>query len=236
MVVKKGLVIAIDGPASSGKGTIGSLVASRLNYKFIDTGAMYRSVALLALDQGIDLQNSNAVGQLAEASEIKFVYESIRGVPGYRVLIDGMDVSIAIRSPTIDSAASQIAQYVAVRHALQAKQRVLAQNGSVVMEGRDITTVVFPNADLKLYITASIHQRARRRYEQNAKRNIHVSVKDIEEELAKRDRMDTQRHASPLQLARDAIVVDTTHMTVAEAVDKILSLIRERFPQYVDVS
>lgn len=224
------LVIAIDGPAGCGKGTIGFLVGERLGYLFVDTGAMYRAVAWLARQLRIDLSDADRVGELGEASQMQFTRPTSPTAIGYDVFINGIDATVPIRTPDIDIASSLIAQHAQVRRAMVTKQRQLACSGGVVMEGRDICTIVLPNADVKLYITASLEERARRRYEQRLIRGQPADLEAIKAELAERDQNDSQRGIGPLQVAPDAIIVDTSDMTVEESVEEVVRIIRGRFP------
>ncbi len=225
---KTHLVIAIDGPAASGKGTIALRLAERLGYLYVDTGAMYRAVAWQALQENISWEDEESLKHLAERLDIQFVRDDAEGTLRYRVLVNGDDATEFIRSPEVGRGSSIVAQHAAVRRALVAKQRKLAQAGGVVMEGRDITTVVLPDADVKFFITASLSERARRRYEQYRARGVNTDIATIEAELVERDRRDSQRSVAPLRIAEDAIVVDTTDMTVDEAVSTVVNLVRAR--------
>ncbi len=225
---KTHLVIAIDGPAASGKGTIALRLAERLGYLYVDTGAMYRAVAWQALQENISWEDEESLKHLAERLDIQFVRDDAEGTLRYRVLVNGDDATEFIRSPEVGRGSSIVAQHAAVRRTLVAKQRKLAQAGGVVMEGRDITTVVLPDADVKFFITASLSERARRRYEQYRARGVNTDIATIEAELVERDRRDSQRSVAPLRIAEDAIVVDTTDMTVDEAVSTVVNLVRAR--------
>jgi len=223
------LTIAIDGPAAGGKGTIAVRLAEKLGYMYVDTGAMYRAVAWIALQRGLDLEDETATGTLARTLDIIFRREERAGQVYYRVLVDGQDVSIEIRRPEVDQGSSIVAQHPAVREALVEKQRDLARSGGIVMEGRDITTVVLPQADIKLFITASLAERARRRYEQRREADPTVTLADIEAELAERDRRDSERKAAPMRIPSDAVVIDTTNLDIETSVEMILRLIGSRF-------
>ncbi len=223
------LTIAIDGPAAGGKGTIALRLAEKLGYMYVDTGAMYRAVAWIALQRGLDLEDETATGTLARTLDIIFRREERAGQVYYRVLVDGQDVSIEIRRPEVDQGSSIVAQHPAVREALVEKQRDLARSGGIVMEGRDITTVVLPQADIKLFITASLAERARRRYEQRREADPTVTLADIEAELAERDRRDSERKAAPMRIPSDAVVIDTTNLDIETSVEMILRLIGSRF-------
>ncbi len=213
------MVVAIDGPAGAGKSTIARRLAQRLGFTYIDTGAMYRAVALWALRQGVRFDDLHRMEQLAMAAAIELA-------PG-RIHLNGEDVSEAIRTPEVSSGASQIAVIPGVRRAMVGKQREIGERSSVVMEGRDIGTVVFPDSDLKIYLTADPVERARRRSDQvkasGAVDAVPVAESVVVAELARRDRFDSSRATSPLQIAEDAIVVDSTKMSVDEVVEEVLS-------------
>src|SRR6185295_11345850 len=196
------LTIAIDGPSGAGKGTVARAVAARLGYRHIDTGAMYRAVAWKARQEGIDLADEPRVAAVAERA----VFDLGSG----RVVIDGHDVAAAIRTPEIDRATTTVARHPAVRRVLVARQHALGEGGGVVMEGRDIGTVVFPDADVKIYLDASPEERARRRASDPAHYGVPVAVSDVETLLTQRDESDRTRTASPLYAAPDAHIVDTT--------------------------
>lgn len=205
-------VIAIDGPAGSGKSTVARAVATRLGLDYLDTGAMYRSVAFAALRRGIDPDDAEPVARMAEKLEIM--------VENGTVAVDGVDASIEIRGPEVTRAVSAVAANAAVRRELVSRQREWAEvRGGGVLEGRDIGTVVFPDAELKVYLTASEAERARRRTQEAA--DLHYEA--VAADLARRDRVDSTRAVSPLATAEDAIVVDTTGRTVDEIVDELFS-------------
>jgi cytidylate kinase len=218
----KRLVVAIDGPSGAGKGTIARAVAARLGYHHVDTGAMYRAVAWKAVRDGLDLGDEMSVASMARASAIE--------VTDGAVAIDGHDVRQAIRTPEIDAAAAAVARLPRVREVLIVLQREMGQGGGVVMEGRDIGTVVFPNADVKIFLDASPVERARRRAADPA----HASgrgaqaVTEVASALAARDQSDRTRAASPLALATDAITIDTTGIPIDEVVGRVLALIERR--------
>lgn len=217
--------IAIDGPAGAGKSTIGALVAERLGYLFLDTGAMYRAVALAALRRGIDPDDAATLGTLARAVRIAIGPPTVRDGRAYTVLLDGHDVTWAIRASEVDAVVSQVARIAEVRDAMVAQQRALAGRGRVVMVGRDIGTVVLPDAERKIFLTASAAERARRRGEELAARGQVRPRKELLHEILRRDQLDTERVVSPLKAAEDAIVVQTDGLSVGQALERVLQLI-----------
>jgi cytidylate kinase len=214
-------VIAIDGPSGAGKGTVARAVAAELGFRHVDTGAMYRAVAWRAQQLGIDLDSEDAVLLVARAA--------VLDVDGSTVVIDGTDVSAAIRTPEIDRATTRVARLPRVREQLVARQRALADSGPVVMEGRDIGTVVFPDADVKIYLDASPDERARRRASDPAHTAAQTqALADIAQAMQRRDENDRTRQASPLSVAPDATVIDTTGMPAVQVVERVLVIVRGR--------
>jgi cytidylate kinase len=219
----KKLIIAIDGPSGAGKGTVARSVAARLGYRHVDTGAMYRAVAWKAMQEKIDLGQEHAVAALGRRAAF--------GLEAGHVVIDGHDVARAIRTPEIDAAAAAVARHPAVREVLVARQREMGGGGGIVMEGRDIGTVVFPQADVKVYLDASPEERARRRASDPAHAASEGrALNEIATALADRDRSDTTRTASPLMQAEDAIVLDTTGLPIEEVVDRVLAAVAAKLP------
>jgi len=212
------LIIAIDGPSGAGKGTVARAVAARLGYRHIDTGAMYRAVAWKALEAAIDLNDENATASLAAASAVEVGDGVVR--------IDGRDVAQAIRTPEIDAAATTVARQPRVREVLIAAQREIGRSGRIVMEGRDIGTVVFPEADLKIYLDAAPDERARRRAHDPAHASGRggAAVRDVATALEARDRSDRTRATSPLMKAPDAVEIDTTGVPIEEVIQQVLAL------------
>ena len=215
------LIIAIDGPSGAGKGTIARTLARTLGYVHIDTGAMYRAVAWLAASEQVDLSDAPAIARLASRD---------LSVADGAVVIDGHDVTAAIRTPEIDRAAATVSRHPEVRQVLVERQRQAGQYGGVVMEGRDIGTVVFPGADVKLYLDASPDERARRRAADaaHASGRERAAVAQVAEALAARDQSDRTRATSPLMAAADAVSIDTTGVTIDGVLEQVLAIVRAR--------
>lgn len=218
------MIVAIDGPAASGKSTVAKALARRLHAVYLDTGAMYRSVAALALARGVDLDDAVALGALAAGEPVTF--EPVGDDPvTARVRIAGIDVTRTIRTPEVDAAVSRVARVPAVRAALLGRQRELGKSGISVVEGRDIGTTVFPDAPVKVFLTASPEERARRRSRDLAGAGHDLDAAAVRERLVRRDAADSGREASPLAAADDAVRLDTTGLSVEEVVDRIVALV-----------
>jgi cytidylate kinase len=225
--VKK-LTIAIDGPSGAGKSTVARSLARRLGYVYIDTGAMYRSLALRVKEKGISPENELALNPLALSLHIHFVTEREQ----IHVFCEGEDITEAIRTPEISRLASSISKQKGVREALVHMQREMGKEGGVVLEGRDIGTVVFPDADVKFYLDAESHERVRRRYDEMVENGVKIDFKETQEELLKRDYNDTHRIHSPLKKADDALFINSTHRSVEEVVEEMVRVIKERIKSF----
>lgn len=224
--MKKKPVIAIDGPAGAGKSTLARGLAKSLGLAYVDTGAMYRAVAWKALHLGADLDDPQALTRLAGRMKISFK----TGRAGQKVVADGKDVTTVIRTPEVTQTASVVAAVSGVRKAMVRRQRHLGHGGGVVMEGRDIGTVVFPKADVKFFIDASIEERARRRFREMHAKDAGVGLKAIEDAIRRRDRRDRGRKDSPLRPAKDAVLVDTTNLSQ----DQVLRMLKAVVPLPAD--
>ena len=216
----KRLIIAIDGPSGAGKGTVARALAQELQYRHIDTGAMYRAIGWKAAHEGLALDDESAVTDLARRADLV--------VEGGVVSIDGHDVTHAIRTPEIDRAATAVAKLARVREVLVSRQRAAAGEGGVVMEGRDIGTVVLPNADVKVYLDASPAERARRRANDPAHTGSRSGQAAVAEAIQARDTSDLTRAVSPLTVASDAVLIDTTNMPIRDVVATVLTLVKDK--------
>jgi cytidylate kinase len=217
--------IAIDGPAASGKSTIGSLLAERLSYVYFDTGVMYRAVTWAALARGVAIEDVAGVTALAEELQIDVIRPTVDDGRQYTVLADGQDVTWAIRTPAVDRGVSPVSVYPGVRAALTAQQRRIGSKGQIVMVGRDIGTVVLPDADLKIYLDATLDKRIDRRYREVLGRGEVAEYEIVVESVRQRDEIDSSRALAPLRPAEDAVVIDTTPLTVGQVLEHVLVLV-----------
>ncbi|PIC63272.1 cytidylate kinase [Sporosarcina sp. P13] len=221
-----GMRIAIDGPAAAGKSTIAKLVAKKLGFTYIDTGAMYRAITYKVLQHAVDLHDEEAVAKLIEKTDI----ELHPSEQAQQVILDGVEVTEVIRSHEVTSTVSKIAALTSVRELLVAKQQGLAANSSVVMDGRDIGTAVLPDAELKIFMTASVEERAQRRLLEEQSRGMTTDYETLKNEISKRDQADSEREISPLKKAEDAIIIDTTGKTIEEVTTSIVNYAEKRLP------
>lgn len=222
--MEKAIQIAIDGPAAAGKSTIAKLTAEKLGYTYIDTGAMYRALTHKALQMSIDSKDGKSLEQLLRQTDIVLVPTG----KGQAVIVDGEDVTEAVRSQQVTAEVSSVAAHNEVRELMVEKQRILGDGTGVVMDGRDIGSHVLPHAELKIFMTASVKERAARRYLENKKRGITSSIEQLEKEISERDRADSERKVSPLKQAEDAVLIDTTSLSIFEVAEEISRLAEER--------
>ena len=217
----KKISIAIDGPASSGKSTVAKILASDYGFIYVDTGAMYRTITYLAIKHHVAFSDEDKLAKLAIDYPITFK----QSAHGQLVFVDGEDVTMAIRQPDVTAAVSEVSAHGKVREELVEAQRKLAKTGGIVMDGRDIGTTVLPAAEAKIFLVASVEERAQRRYKENQAKGIEMDFDAIKEAIAKRDYLDSHREVSPLIQAEDAILVDTTGMSIIQVVEKIKAIV-----------
>ncbi len=217
-------VIAIDGPAGAGKSTVAKMVAEKLGFVYIDTGAMYRAVTCRALAEGIELTNHAAISELAGRINVRFN----RDEAGLQVLADGDDVTEAIRTPEVTAAVPLVSQVAAVRQAMVRLQQEMAATGAVVLDGRDIGSVVVPDACAKIFLTASVAERARRRWQEMKQKGYEQDLVALQQEIEQRDRQDQERELAPLIQAEDAVLLDTTGMPIEAVVSGIVTIYQTR--------
>ena len=222
--MSKPSTIAIDGPAASGKSTIGELLARRLGYLYLDTGAMYRAVTWIALERGIDIADEEAITALAESVEVNITRPTVDDGRQYTVYANGQDVTWQIRRPEVDANVSPVSAYPGVRQALTDQQRRIGRRGRIVMMGRDIGTVVLPEADLKIYLEATVEERARRRYQEILERGEEADYAEVLAAMRRRDKIDSEREAAPLRPADDAVIINTTGLSITEVLVKVEEL------------
>jgi cytidylate kinase len=220
----KKLIIAIDGPAGAGKSTVAQILAHRLHYNYIDTGAMYRAITWKVMKNDV-VNDIIAISNIAKNIEISLTYVNEKTT----VFVDGCDVTTDIRTPEVSRRVSEVAQIKSVRDAMLQLQRQMAGYGGVVMDGRDIGTHVLPNADVKIFLTASIEERAERRWRELTEKGFDVKLEELEEEIAARDKNDSEREFAPLMQASDAVKIDTTALSIDEAVKAITKICEERY-------
>jgi len=222
----KKLIIAIDGPAAAGKSSVAKLLAERLNYLYIDTGAMYRCITLLVLKNKVDVENEDEIAKLLKDCNLS-VSKSF-------FILNGEDVTHEIRSKKVSDNVSVVCAHPKVRMEMVNKQRELAKDGGVVLDGRDIGTFVFPNADVKIYQTANTETRSLRRYQENRAKGIDTSLEEVMQDIIKRDKMDSTRLLAPLMKAEDAVLIDTSSMNTEQTVNKIIDIIKAKTGEEFD--
>lgn len=215
------MIVAIDGPAGTGKGTVAKLISERLDFVYIDTGAMYRCITLKMIRENISLDEEEKIKDLLERTKITFKNLDDK----QHVYLDGEDVSDLIRKPNVNELVSPVSAIKIIRIKMVELQRKLGEEGNVIMEGRDITTVVFPNAEVKIYLDAKLEIRAERRYKELVERGNNVTYEDTLESIRKRDKNDMEKEMGALKIAEDAVVIDTSNMTIEEVYDKIKEII-----------
>ena len=219
----KKCIVAIDGPAGAGKSTIAKLVAKKLDFIYIDTGAMYRAIALQAIKLGI-IDDQTAIEEMASKIKITFKVEQDKNL----VFIDGNDVTEEIRTPEVSNKASYVSGFAGVRSAMLIQQRELGKVGNVIMDGRDVGTCIFPNADVKVFLTASSIERARRRYIELVAKGQTIDLSELQKEIDARDKADSERAIAPLKKADDAVEIDSTKLSIQQTVDMIVDLVKEK--------
>lgn len=221
------MIIAIDGPAGTGKGTISKLISERLGFVYVDTGAMYRAITLKMLREDIHIDELDKIEGLLNDTKIDFANERKENTTKQRVLLDGEDVTELIRLPNVNEKVSPYSAVKIIRAKMVELQRKIAEGKDVIMEGRDITTVVFPNAEVKIYLTASAEERARRRYKELVEKGIETTLAETLESINKRDYNDMHKETGALMIAEDAIVIDTTSLTIEEVYEKLRDIIEK---------
>ena len=217
-------VVAIDGPAGSGKGTVTKIVAERMGLVNIDTGAMYRCVTLMCLENNIDYTQIDEINKILDVIKIEIKNEDCNQT----FYLNGKNVTKEIRYENVNKNVAKFAAIKEVRDKVTPMQREMGEKQDIIMEGRDITTVVFPNADVKIYLDCSVEERARRRYKQNMEKNIECTYEEVLANIIERNKLETERETAPLMKAEDAILIDSTNMSIEEVVEKIISIINEK--------
>ena len=221
-------IVGIDGPAGTGKGTITELVAKDLNLLKIDTGAMYRAFTLFMLDNNVKIEDIEKIKELLGKVEIDIIQQNENNIKKDIILLNGKDVTSEIRSNRVTKIVSPVSSIIEVRIKMVDMQRKMAEGKNTIMEGRDITTYVFPNADVKMYLDADVEERAKRRYKENIEKGIETTFEEVLEDMKKRDYNDMHKPMGALKVAEDAIVIDTTHMSINEVKEKVENIIIEK--------
>lgn len=222
--MEKRISVAIDGPAAAGKSTVAKIVSGNLNYIYVDTGAMYRALTYKALKEAVDISNELALSHLLSDTIIELKPSG----NGQLVFLDGQNVTEDIRNNEVTASVSEVSKHRRVREEMVRRQQLLAENGGVVMDGRDIGTNVLPNAEVKVFLIASVEERAQRRHDENIQKGFPSDIEKLKEEISLRDKLDSEREVAPLRKAEDAVEIDTTSLSIQKVADKIMSLIEER--------
>ncbi|MCP3030678.1 (d)CMP kinase [Halobacillus sp. A1] len=218
------LAVAIDGPAAAGKSTVAKRVAEKLSYIYVDTGAMYRALTFKAIENSVDLENEDLLSDLLKHTKIELVQEH----DGQHVFLDDKDVTNEIRTNEVTSNVSYVAKHARVRKIMVERQQKLVEKRGIVMDGRDIGTHVIPDAEVKIFMIASVKERAERRHKENVDKGFHSDIEELMEDIRKRDEIDSKRTASPLVKAEDAVELDTTSLTIEEVVDQIIAIVNQK--------
>jgi len=216
--------IAIDGPAGAGKSTVAKLLAKKLTFVYIDTGAMYRALTWKALQEGVNVNNEQELNQLLKETDIQLLNQS----GNLHIVLNKVDITEAIRTSEVTNNVSYVAKHFLIRKEMVSKQQKLAEQGGTVMDGRDIGTFVLPQADIKIFLTATVDERAKRRHEEQVEKGLPSNYNLLRDEIAKRDKLDSEREIAPLKKAEDALEIDSTSMTILEVVDHIYGMVVER--------
>lgn len=222
--MRKKLSVAIDGPAAAGKSTVAKIVAEKFNYIYVDTGAMYRALTYKALNHGVPLNDENALFNILLNTDIALRPSEA----GQMVFVDNEDVTNQIRNNEVTGSVSEVAKHRSIREEMVRRQQMFGENGGVVMDGRDIGTHVLPNAEVKVFLIASVDERAQRRHQENVLKGFPSDIEVLKEEIATRDKLDSEREVAPLKKAQDAVEIDTTSLSIQEVAESIMSLIEER--------
>lgn len=222
--MEKKISVAIDGPAAAGKSTVAKLVAGKFNYIYVDTGAMYRALTYKALNDGVDIGNEAALSHLLNDTAIELKPSET----GQLVFLDGGNVTEAIRNNEVTASVSEVSKHKSIREEMVRRQQLFGEKGGVVMDGRDIGTHVLPNAEVKIFLIASVEERASRRHQENIQKGFSTDLEKLKEEIALRDKLDSEREVAPLRKASDAVEIDTTSLSIQQVAEKVMVLIEER--------
>ncbi|RFU69080.1 (d)CMP kinase [Bacillus sp. V59.32b] len=222
--MEKKISVAIDGPAAAGKSTVAKLVAGKFNYIYVDTGAMYRALTYKALNDGVDIGNEAALSHLLNDTAIELKPSET----GQLVFLDDQNVTEAIRNNEVTASVSEVSKHKSIREEMVRRQQLFGEKGGVVMDGRDIGTHVLPNAEVKIFLIASVEERASRRHQENIQKGFSSDLEKLKEEIALRDKLDSEREVAPLRKASDAVEIDTTSLSIQQVAEKVMVLIEER--------